>query len=275
MIRSLPRTLVATLLVAAVSVAVGCSGKADDEAPALEPTVEPPVIAEAGVLRVGVDQSLPPFAGEDKGRVAGLDVDVAAAVAEQLGLMLELTDVPLNEVADALATGDVDIALAALPISEAVLTEVSVAGSYVFNGPAIFSAIEVSETVTSLTGLNVGAQEASVAYWALAEIYGEQGIIAFETLREAFEAVDAGEIDVVVGDAIVGAYIARDMPSVRFVGQYGEAAPLGVAVAKSAGDLETVVREALDRLAADRVLEVIRVKWVGDVPALEAGISQD
>jgi len=72
---------------------------------------------------------------------------------------------------------------------------------------------------------------------------------------------------------VVGAYIARDHPGVGFAGQFGGAQPLGVSVRKDAVELEAAVRTALDGMAADGVLETIRRKWLGDVPALTVSVD--
>jgi ABC-type amino acid transport substrate-binding protein len=258
------------LLTVLLGLAAGCGGDAaETDAADLESTVEPPVIAEEGILRAGVDKGYPPFASEEDGEVVGLDVDAASALSEQLGLRLEIVDVPVSEIATALAEGDVDVALGALPLDQALLAEASFAGSYLVDGPAFYSSTETTETLSDLRGVSVAVQEASVARWRLVETYGEDAVATYPTLREAFAAVADGEESVVAGDAVVGAYIGRDYPSVRFVSQFGSGVPLGVAVAPGADELEEAVRTALDELAAEGVLETIRAKWVGDLPELE------
>lgn len=267
------RRLVALALMLALVVAVG-GCKKEPEEPALEPKIAPPVIATEGVLKAGVDLDYPPFAGTDDGKEAGIDVDVAAAIAERLGLRLELVDVKQADMAQALNTGDVDIMLGATPITDAVLADVSSAGSYLIDGPAIFSVVATESAVATLTaddlaGKRVGAQNGSAAFWELESEFGEGFATAYPTLKEALEALAAGEVDVVVGDAAVGAYIARDLEDITYAGQFAPGTPLGVAVKKDATELETQVRSILDTLAADGTLDTIRSKWLGDLPVLE------
>ncbi|MBN2840969.1 MAG: amino acid ABC transporter substrate-binding protein [Coriobacteriia bacterium] len=267
-----PRLVAAVMVIALVAGLAGCQEEVVE--PTLTPTVEPPVIAEAGVLKVGVDLAYPPFGGIDGGVNAGIDVDVAAAIAERLGCRLEVVDVRPAGMASALASRTVDIMLGAVPITEAVLADVATAGSYIIDGPAFFTrgSAESSETVAitleQVASLRVGAQRESAAFWALEQEFGEGAVIGFDTLRDAFGALDAGEVDVVASSATVGAYIARDYAGVGFAGQFGDAQPLGVALPKDSVELETAVREALDGMAADGVLETIRRKWVGDLPQL-------
>lgn len=266
------RRLMAFALALALLVAVGgCKKKAEE--PTLEPTVKPPVIGTAGTLKAGVDLDYPPFAGEDNGEKVGIDVDVAAAIAEQLGLKLELVDVKPASLASALNSGKIDIALGATAITDVALADVSSAGSYLVDGPGIFAQVAEGSEVTTVTpdqlpGKRVAAQQGSPAFWALESDFGDGFTKQYATLKEAFDALKAGEVDYVVGDAAVGAYISRDFAGVRFVGQYDDAAPLGVAVKKDATDLESKVREVLDALAAGGTLDTIRSKWLGDLPVL-------
>lgn len=265
---------IAAASAAVVLVLAGFGCQKQTEEPALTPKVRPPAIAEEGVLRVGTDFSYPPFAGMVDGTKAGIDVDVAAAIAERLGCRLELVDVKPADMSAALEAREIDMMLGAVPIADAVLADVATAGSYMIDGPALFvkgaKGSDV-ETITAgeLSALSVAAQRESAAYWALESEYGKGFATAYDTLKDAFEALSRGEVDVVAGDALVGAYIARDYPDVVFAGQFGEAQPLGISVRKDAVELEEAVREALDSMAADGVLETIRRKWVGDLPPLE------
>lgn len=265
-----------TLALALVFSLAGC--KKEPEAPALEPTIAPPVIGTAGVLKVGVDLTYPPFAGTDDGQDAGIDVDVAAAIAEKLGLKVDLVDIKPSEMAAALNEGTVDVMLGGISITDAVLADTSTAGSYLIDGSGIFSVVPTGSVATTLTaadlpGKRIAAQKESPAFWTLESDYGEGYATGYPTLREAFEALAAGEADIVIGDAAVGAYIARDFENVVFRGQFGAVQPLGVIVKKDATELEAAVREALDALAADGTLDTIRTKWLGDLPALDIPVA--
>lgn len=269
---TMARRLTAFVMVLALTFALGACKKEAEE-PAVQPKIAPPVIGEEGVLKAGVDLDYPPFAGVDGGREAGIDVDIAAAIAERLGLKLELVDVKPDGVASALNSGKVDIMLGATAITDAVLADVSSAGSYLIDGPAIFSTETSGSVTTTLTagdlvGKRVAAQQGSPAFWELESEFGEGFTTAFPSLREAFEALESGTIDVVVGDAAVGAYISRDFDGVGFAGQYAPGKPLGIAVKKDATELESQVRTILDELAADGTLDTIRSKWLGALPAL-------
>lgn len=256
----------AALFIVLPIVLAGCSGGSDTPAK-VEPKVTPPAIAKAGVLRAGVDLDYPPFGGVDKGKEAGIDVDVARALAASLGLELELVSVVPSEAASALNSKKADVVLS-VPFTRDAIVGSSIAGSYIVDGPAFFTTAEATVTIDTIGERSIGVQTGSEASWILEDALGEGSTERYATLREALQALAAGKIKIVAGDAIVGAYIARDLTAVRFSGQLGTALPLGVAVAKENTALADGVRTALDNLAASGALKSIRRTWIADTPEL-------
>ncbi len=268
---------VLTALLAAPVVLGGCSRK--QAAPSVEPKVTPPAIGQAGTLKVAVDLEYPPFAGEDNGQQVGIDVDVASALAERLGLKVELVDVRASDVATALADGTVDIAMS-VPLSATTTGTIGYAGTYISDAPVLFAkiataSVEPSITIKQLGSAPVGAQYSSAAFWYLQDQLGEQAVKGFSTLREPLGQVSDGALRFAAGGAIVGAYIARDLETVRMVGQLQPAALIGIGVRPDNAELQEAVRAELDQLNADGILSTIRMKWVGDLPKLKLPASAE
>jgi ABC-type amino acid transport substrate-binding protein len=258
-------------LATVVLAAVGCTSAPSTK---LEPKVVPPAIKQAGTLKVGVDLSYPPFGGTDAGKQAGIDLDVASALAAKLGLTTTFVDVKPSDAATALAGGKVDVVFS-IPYSQESLSRSTLAGSYLSDGPAFFIATEStaavvpSMTLDTIPAVKIGAQEGSAAFWKLQSELGAESLVGYPTLRDALNALREGRVRIAAGDALVGGYIIRDMPTVRFAGQVESAIPLGVAVALDNVELGDRVRAALDGLSADGVLDAIRTKWVGSLPKLK------
>jgi ABC-type amino acid transport substrate-binding protein len=268
-VRSTRRASVVLLVVALATASfasAGCNSGAAEKA--LTPKIKPPAIGKAGILRAAIDLTYPPFGGSVDGVKAGLDVDVASALAERLGLTLEIVDAKPEAGAIMLRDGKVDVLVAGVPIDRAVQLDVAFAGSYVNDGPALYSTTEATLTIDGLQGKRIAVQKESAAMWLLAEEFGEETLIVVPTLREAFSAVASGTVDFAAGDGVVAAYMLRDFPSIRFNGQLAPAVPVGVAVARERTELEQAVRAALDDLSSQGVLETLRRKWMGELPRL-------
>lgn len=80
-----------TIAVCAVLAFSGCS-PSSYEGELKTPVIQKPDILQNGVLKVGVDYGNPPLAGETS-KASGIDIDVASAIAEEMGLRVEFIDV--------------------------------------------------------------------------------------------------------------------------------------------------------------------------------------
>lgn len=71
---------------------------------------------ESGVLTVGTVTTYAPMAYKDpaSGKLSGADIDLANAVAEQMGLKLKLVEVSFAQLLPSLQTGRIDIAMAGM-----------------------------------------------------------------------------------------------------------------------------------------------------------------
>lgn len=256
------------MIVASVALA-GCTGGIG-AAEQLTPKLSPPVIVRPGILRAAVDLSYAPFAGSVDGEKAGLDIDVASAIAERLGLKLELIDAKPTEAAALLKAGKADVALGALTVDQAVASQIAFAGTYVSDAPAVFASADTTAVAGDLGAKRIAVQKGSTAYWALREDYGDEPLVVMPSLTDAFKAVGSGMADVAAGDALVGSYMLRGFPQLKYLGQITPAYPLGVGVSSEKPKLESEIRVVLDKLASQGVLETLRRKWVGDLPALKA-----
>lgn len=236
------------------------------------PKLSPPVIARPGILRAVVDLHYPPFAGTVQGERAGLDVDVAAAIADELGLKLELISGTPSAGAALVRNGTADLVLGGLTVDQSVSLQLAFAGTYVSDGPAVFAASGTTATIDSLETHTVAAQTGSAAYWALIDRLGADRVIGVGSLADAMRAVGSGKADLAAGDAIVGSYILRDFPRLHYIGQIGTAVPVGIGVSLAKPKLESDVRSILDRLAAEGVLATLRRKWAGDLPELTVSL---
>ena len=103
--------LVCAIVACACLVLAGCQPQSYTPQ-AKEPTVSASALGQPGTLRVGVNSASAPLAGQtaSSARIVGIDVDVAAYLADQLGCKVEIVDVG-TEPEKALKNKTVDIVL--------------------------------------------------------------------------------------------------------------------------------------------------------------------
>ncbi len=266
----------AAMLSAAFSLA-GCDLAEDYVPEELTPTVSTPTIGEDGVLRVGVNTDNPPLAGGST-QIVGIDVDIAAAIADELGLRLETVEVgssPLN----ALEQGTVDIVMgidesntdAAMWKSEA----------YIPTAIALFAASADAGVPSADSGATFAAQVSSASSWSVTNEFGAASLTTSPDLDSAFELLASGEVDYVATDAVVGVYAANSGGlEVSLVALLEQPRGYVIGVLESNAALQQVIADALYAVQEGGIVSVIESKWLGapltldDVP-LTTGASSD
>lgn len=228
------------------------------------PTISSPTIGEDGVLRVGVDSSSTPLAGQSttSDNIVGIDVDIAAALADELGLKLEIVDVG-DDPATALSEGTVDIVLG---VSASNTSETYwLSDIYVSTAVALFT-LEGSSTdiPANDSSVSIAAQVSSKSAWAVANQYDQSVISTTSNLEDAFTALADGEVSYVASDAIIGTFAAYNTDlDVQIVALMEEASGYCVAVLNTNTDLQSAISEALATISDNGTISIIEKKWLG------------
>lgn len=228
-------------------------------------------IQQTGVWRVAMDPSFPPFENLDaEGRIAGLDPDLAAAIAADWGVRLEIVSLGFDELMDAVAAEQVDTALSALPVVPHRTEELRFSESYVDAGIVLAAPLDGPvRSRTDLAGRRLAAEWGSAGD---AEARGLQeqlgGAVTLElrdTMTAALDAVLNGEADAAAVDAITLAlYPQRDR--LRIAGEYLTREPYVAVVPAHAPDLLDAIDASLRRLESNGTLDGIRGRWLRPAP---------
>ena len=143
----------------------------------------------------------------------------ASALASRLGLTTTFVDVKPSEAATALAEGKVDVVLLGALRRGVAVSDVTLAGSYLSDGPAFFIATEStaavvpSMTLDTLPAIKIGAQEGSPAFWRLQSEFGAESLVGLPDAagRTQRRCAWARSVSRPVTRSSAG-YIIRDMP---------------------------------------------------------------
>lgn len=190
-------------------------------------------IRERGTVRAGISPGFAPFAlagdacpglsalilgdkpspvsSADGRPVAGLDVDLAAIVAQSLGARLEVRLFDrLDAVFDAIGLGDVDVGMGGITRTLQRAASLAFSQPYLVSGLQVFAA-EPSRfpTVQALSAASVrlGVKAGTTGELFARQSIGAATIVPFASNDDSFLALRARGVDAVVADALVG----RDM----------------------------------------------------------------
>ncbi|WP_165060406.1 ABC transporter substrate-binding protein [Adlercreutzia sp. ZJ154] len=224
--------------------------------------VQPPTIGEDGVLRVGVNTNKSPLAGMGNDKIIGIDVDIAAALADELGLKVSIVDVG-NSPDAALEDGTVDIVMG-IDSAES-LEGVWLSSQYLPTGVALF-ALEGSnaKVPTADSKPSIAAQVSSKSAWAVTNAFGEEALSSANDLTSAVNQLQSGQVDYLASDAVIGMYAAnRTGANVEIVALIDSASGYCVAISESNTELQKTITDSLQNLISNGTVGVIEQKWLG------------
>ena len=239
-----------------------------------------------GSLDIGSDIAYAPIEFLDESNTpVGLDIDLANALAEALGVEAKFNNGAFDGLLGALDAERYDVIMSAMTASDERKQQVDFV-EYFNAGSGIIVASGNPKTVATaddLCGLKVAVQEGTVQVDFLVGPEGEPGgqdqkckdagkdgieVLRFPTDPEAVQALLAGQADAEMADFPVAAYSAsQNEGEIELIPNYQiEPAPYGIALRKSSAELNAVLQEAFDQIVADGTYDEILTKW-----NLEAG----
>ena len=220
-------------------------------------------LATEGTLTVGIrNSSVPPLVMEKGAALEGLEIELACALADELG-----TSVAFRRVVDPKDGLDAgcDVVMDASIESSAY----DVVGNDAASGAALFRrGGEGVATVDEIRGKTIALQDGSASQFLLRTCDLGTTEQPCDTLDQAFGKLEAGAVDYVLCHPMSGAYAAQRYGDIHFAGMLNAPSPTGIAVASGNGEVSTAVRDAYDRLQASGVLGETHRRWLGDLPTL-------
>ncbi len=158
--------------------------------------------AEKEVLTMGTNAAFPPYEMVDENNnIIGIDAEIAAAVAEKLGMELEIKDMAFDSLITAVSSGSVDVVLAGMTVTEERKEAVNFSDSYA-TGIQVVIVTEDSAiaTIDDLAGKKIGVQSGTTGDIYCAGDYGEDAVARYDNGALAVQALANGQVDCVVID---------------------------------------------------------------------------
>lgn len=238
----------------------GCSS--NSYTPTLkDSTIDSSALVTEGTLTVGVNASNAPFAFQQDGKIVGLDVDVAAALADQMGLKLQITDVG-SDPNTAIKSGTVDIVMGIQKTDTSV--DAWLSDSYLNTATALFSTDENAGLPSKSSSTTIAAQTSSVSANEVVSQFGSDYLTSTQDLQTAFSNLEGGTVKYVACDAVAGSYIVNQSHySAKIVGLMEKPTGYCVGVASSNTTLKTEIANAMANISDQGILSVIQQSWLG------------
>ena len=219
-----------------------------------------------GTLTFATSPDYPPFENLVDGEYVGLDMDLGRAIAEEMGLECEYTNIDFDGIVPAIvAGGQADAGLSGISITPEREDEVAFSDPYYIDNQAVavlssnteLTEDNAAEALNSDT-VTIAVQSGSTGADFAAENYPNAEIVPFPNFTDAFAAVASGQADAVCGNSAVveqmlsGAYTDQHVILTSATGE-----EYAIAVSKDNPELLAAINDALDELEANGTLDQI------------------
>ena len=228
----------------------------------------------AGKLTMSTNAQFPPYesvADDGKGYEGtgfeGIDIEIAYALAQKLGLELVVDDMDFDSALSAVQTGKSDIVAAGVTVTPERQNTMCFTDSYA-NGVQVVIVKEGSDikSIDDLTGKRIAAQIGTTGA-DKANSVKDAKVTLFNTNTESAMELTNGGVDAVINDSpVIGYYLAQGGSEVaKTVGDVMEAEQYGIAVKKDNTKLLEDINKALAELKKDGEYDKIYKTWFGEV----------
>ena len=250
--------LLAVILVLSLA---ACTSTAKDDEPA----------SDAAKLTMATEATFPPYEYYDGDAIVGIDVEVAQAIAEKLGMELEVTDIAFDSIIPGIQTGKYDMGMAGMTVTDERKEQVSFSDSYATGVQVVI--VKDGSPITSVDdlladGANtvVGTQAGTTGFLYATSDIEEAGlgtVKSFGKTTDAVEALKNGQVDCVILDNEPAKALVAANEGLHILDTEYAVEDYAIAIAKENTELLEKVNKALSELKADGTLQSIVDKYIG------------
>ena len=218
----------------------------------------------AGKLTMSTNAAFPPYEmTTDSGDFEGIDVEVAGAIAEKLGLELQVDDMDFDAALLAAQNGKSDIVMAGVTVTDERQKVMDFSDTYA-EGIQSIIVPEDSDIASAddLTGKAIGTQRGTTGYIYCTDDFGEDNVIAYDDGLTAVQALNNGQVDAVVIDNAPAKSFVEANPGLKILDTAYAQEDYAIGVAKGNTQLLDAINSALEELQADGTLQAIVDKYI-------------
>ena len=218
---------------------------------------------EAGKLTMATNAAFPPYEmTTDAGDFEGIDIETAQAIADKLGLELQIDDMDFDAALLSVQQGKADIVMAGVTVTDERKAVMDFSDSYATGIQSII--VPEGSDIASpddLAGKKIGTQRGTTGYIYCTDDFGEDAVVAYDSGLTAVQALNNGQVDaVVIDNAPAKEFVAANPGLVILDTSYAEE-DYAIGVAKGSS-LKDAVNAALEELKADGTLQSIVDKYI-------------
>ena len=216
-----------------------------------------------GTLVMATNATFPPYEYVDGEDYAGIDVEVAQAIADELGMELEIQDIDFNSIIPAIESGKADVGIAGMTKTPEREKNVNFSESYATGIQSII--VKEDSDIASpddLEGVKIGVQESTTGHIYCEDDYGADNVIAYTSGANAIEALKTGKVDAVVIDNQPAKEFVKANEGLKVLDTDYVEEEYAIAIAKDNEELLEKVNGVIKQMKEDGSLQAILDKYI-------------
>ena len=226
-------------------------------------------VKDRNELRVGVKTDAPPFARQETdGSFWGFDIDIAKALARELGVKIRFVPVVPSQRIPYIREGRVDIVIASMTITREREKDIDFSIPYFQDGQGLlFRCDSHFENYRDLKNKKVGAVLGSTSMKNLKKIQPDCSIISFENYQDGVQALVDNKVDAFTSDYLILMGLKhkhKDKALIELRGERFTAEPYGMAMRENQSDFRDEVNNAIMTLWENGLWQEIYETWFGE-----------
>ena len=217
-----------------------------------------------GKLTMSTNAAFPPYEStDDNGNFVGIDIDVAAAIAEKLGLELQVDDMDFDAALLAAQNGKSDLVMAGVTVTEDRQLVMDFSDSYATGIQSIIVK-EDSDIATpdDLADKMIGTQRGTTGYIYCSDDFGDEHVTPYDDGLTAVQALVNGQVDAVVIDNAPAKEFVAANPGLKILDTSYAEEDYAIGVAKGNTAMLDAINGALEELKNDGTLQAIIDKYI-------------
>ncbi|MGI5948205.1 MAG: basic amino acid ABC transporter substrate-binding protein [Lachnospiraceae bacterium] len=251
----------------AASAAESTEAKAEDTTAAEETTAEEAKADETeaagGVLVMATNAEFEPWEYYEGSEIVGIDVEIAQAIADKLGMELEVEDMAFDSIIPAVTSGKADFGAAGMTVDETRKKSVDFTDTYA-NASQVIIVKEDSEITGSadLADKKIGVQLGTTGDLLSSELAGDENVERYNKGFEAVQALLQGKIDAVVIDSAPAKVFVEQSEGLKLCDEAMSQEEYAIAVKKGNTEMLDKINGALKELKEDGTIDEIINKYI-------------
>ena len=247
----------------AVSSDAASSETASSEAASETETAELSTV-EPGKLIMSTNAAFPPYEmTTDSGEFEGIDIETAQAIADKLGLELQIDDMDFDAALLAVQQGKSDMVMAVVTVTDERQNVMDFTDSYATGIQSIIVKEDSDiASVDDLAGKKIGTQRGTTGYLYCSDDFGDENVVAYDDGLTAVQMLNNGQVDCVVIDNAPAKEFVAANPGLKLLDTAYVEESYAIGIGKGNTELKDAINTALEELKADGTLQAIVDKYI-------------